>query len=259
MSDKALVLGATDIYPKLGSTLQSCCKDMVRLKDWYGHTFDMAGANFYAFLNARYTKARFFERIRACAAACKVVGIGMSDHGTTIPINGVNHAAIVFADSDWNDLDTFGLDTDFAAIYNDYPNTHFYVTADACESGELAFRLLGLRENNKFLEPRGGLEMEVAHNYSNGAVLRGLAPQLPNVAYLSGTGGKGFYSIDEGDGGAFTKHLTKLGKMTARQYALELDRVMDKAQQPQAHGGLADVVWFTGGNTAVPVAGSTAP
>ena len=169
----------------------------------------------------------------------------MSDHGTTIPKDGQNHAAIVFADSDWNDLDTFGFDDDFASLYAEFPNTHFYATADACESGPLMFKLLGLRQNNKFIEAPSDFAMEIAHNTANGSIHKGIAPTLPNVAYISGTGGKGFYSIDEGDGGAFTKHLTKLGRLTARQYAANLDSSMDALQQPQAHGGLIDELWMS--------------
>ncbi len=145
----------------------------------------------------------------------------------------------------WNDLDTFGFDSDFAELFGAFPNTHFYMTADACESGPLLFKLLGLRENNKFIEPPNDFAMEIAHNQANGAIHKGIAPKLPNVAYISGTGGAGFYSIDEGDGGSFTKHLTKLGRMTARQYSESLDNTMDALQQPQAHGGLIDLEWMS--------------
>lgn len=248
MSNKALVLGATDIYPFLGSNLQSCCKDMRSMYDWYGRTFNMSGASFLSYQNARYTKASFFEGIRRLAKKAKAVGIAMSNHGTTIPVNGVNHAAMVFSDSKWSDLNSFGFDTDFAAIYNDFPTVKFYVTADACESGPLAFRLLEFDTSkgvNKNIQPPIDLEMEIQHNAANGQLTRALTPLLPNVAYISGTAGQGFYSIDEGDGGAFTKHLTKLGPMTARQYANTLDKQMDAKQQPQAHGGLADVMWMS--------------
>lgn len=255
MSDLALVLGASDIYPALGSTLQSCCCDMVSMKEWYAHTFpQMAGSPFRCLMDARYTKALFFDRIREVAKSAKVVAIAISSHGTTIPKNDVNHAAMVFADSDWNNLDTFGFDTDFAALFAEFPNVHFYVTADACESGPLAFKLLDFGPNrfavNKFIEPPSDLQMEIDHIASGNGVTatmpRAIMPvMLPNVAYLSGTGGKGFYSIDEGDNGAFTKHLIKLGADTGQNYAALLDKSMDSQQQPQAHGGLADSIWLS--------------
>lgn len=246
--ERALLLGASDIYPKLGSTLQSCCIDIANMYNWYDSHYPMTGASFHAYQNARYTKERFFAGAHElCESGIDALAIDMSNHGTTIPINGVNHAAIVFSDSNWENEDSFGYDTDFKALFDAYPKTRFYMTADACESGLLAFKLVTPFGVNKFFAPPPDIQMMIDHNNKSGAIHRAIAPITPNVAYISGTGGKGYYSMDEGDGGAFTKTWTRITdpNATASAIAATLDAHMDSSQQPQAHGGLINEKWFS--------------
>jgi hypothetical protein len=250
MPDAVLLLGASDVYPKLGSTLQSCWRDVESMYAWYDSHYPMTGVEYRAFKDMRYTKANFFDAAHTLCGlpGIKRCAIDVSCHGTTIPKNGANHAAIVFADSTWDDEEgTFGFDDDFAELFNEYPNINFYMTADACESANLVFRILPISHNNKFIAPPSDLQSQITHNANNGAVQRGIAPLLPNVAYVSGTGGPGFYSVDEGDGGAFHKAWTRIvdPSWNPVRIAAELDSVLDKSQQPTPHGGRINNPWFT--------------
>lgn len=218
---------------------------------WYESHYAMAGAPFVAFQNKRFTKQNFFAAARKLlSSGVDRVAVDVSSHGTVIPKNGVNHAAIVFANSTWDDLGTFGFDDDFAQLFRDFPSCRFYFTADACESADLGLRALS-RGINKFIDPPADLALEIAHNNLSLGQQRAIAPVLPlltqNLAYISGTGGKGYYSMDEGDGGAFTKAFMRCAKpaMSAREIASACDRLLDPAQQPQAHGGLVSQPWFS--------------
>lgn len=246
-TDIAIVFGASDKYPILQSTLMSCKRDMTRLYHWYADNFSISGAPFRAFFDEKYTRALFFAELWRVATVVKPkIGIiGGSGHGTRFAINGQIHSANVFYDSDFaNPGETFGLDSHYAKVFEASPDTRWYWTEDICESGDLAYRLI-TNGVNKFIDPPLGMQLEMEHIQKTNPVIRTLAPTFPNVAYISGTGGAGFYSIDEGDGGAFTKHLTQLKPDTARNMAALLDKQMDSQQQPQAHGGLADAIWLS--------------
>ena len=197
MNDSALILCGCDKFPALNSTLQSCCKDATSMYYWYKANYPelkQQNTPFVALYNERFTKARFFGyAVKLCESGVKRIGIGKSTHGTTIPIDGENHAAIVCSDSNWNDLNSFIYDTDYKALFDAYPNVRFYMTADACESGPLGLKLLDQQRGvNKFVEPPDDLAMMIVHN--QGGIHRSIGEgTTPNLSYVSGTGGKGFF------------------------------------------------------------------
>jgi hypothetical protein len=219
---------------------------------WYAENYpELKGCTAVALYSERFTKARFLDYAHQVLGGkgVKKCGIFFSSHGTTIPRGNENHAAIVCSDSNWNnEEDTFLFDTDLKEyLFDAFPNTRFYMTADACESGPLGFKLLDQQRGvNKFIAPPPDIALMIAHNA--GGIHRSIGEcQTPNLAYVSGTGGPGKYSIDEGDGGAFTKKWIEVVKpaMSTVVIAGTLDHCMDAHQQPQAHGGLAGDPWFS--------------
>lgn len=248
--DTAIILCASNVFPKLNSTLPSCVRDLGSMYRWYAANYSLSGCPFVALQNERFTKDAFMAAVRNILKnnpTVKKCGIGFSSHGSVVPFNGGNHAVIVTAASDWNDIEgTFIFDSDFGQLATEFPDVRFFITADACESADLVFRLMEMNHTNKFIEAPGDLQLMMAHNETGGAVHKSIAPTLPNIGYVSGTGGKGYYSIDEGDGGAFTKTWIKTvaPKWNADIIANTLDKVMDAQQQPQSHGGLRDQPWL---------------
>jgi len=247
---KAVVLAGSNKFPYLNSTLPSCVLDCENMLRWYGATFDIKDCPYLLLRNERFTVFNFFNGIARLIQAYKDIrdiAIGFSSHGTVGPVDGQNHAMVVTYGSRWDDIkNSFILDSALAAMAAQFPNVRFWITADICESADLAFKIVGRTAINKFIDPPEHVQDVIDHNGGMSAV-RSIMPTLPNVAYVSGTGGQGYYSIDEGNGGAFTKHWTKMLKPvgSAVEIATMLDKAMDPQQQPQPHGGLKNEKWFS--------------
>lgn len=236
----------------VGSPLNGCINDLkaiynlCKVNPWFP-SFD-----FYTLQNDRFTKKAFLDLVYDVLGKSiygDEVWIHFSSHGTVIPVNNENHTAIVTAKSTWDDLNSFILDEDLKLLAESFRDIKIFITADACESADLAFRLLPSNTDgvNRFVDAPEDVQMMIDHN---GATKRALVPPIKNVAYVSGCGPKGFYSADVGTGanayGLFTKTFCEIFKpgMTAQEIATECRVKMPNDQQPEAHGGLKDVQWI---------------
>jgi hypothetical protein len=245
-------LGSSNHF-KIGATLAGCNNDMRSMYKLYNDNFPRF--DFRAFQEGRFTKKLLMQcwmNLLRTANPGEPFVITLSCHGVVVPLNGVNHTANVMYDSSWDDiLNTFLTDEDIKWLAVQHPQQKFFITSDSCESANMAFKFAdvpaGVESRNRFVHAPDDVQMEIDHN--GGSQKRAAPIVLPNVAYISGTGGKGYYSADVGrypDAyGLFTRTFSEVFKrgMTANEIAAACRAKMPADQQPEAHGGLKDEPW----------------
>lgn len=154
-----LLLYGCNTYKDPNANLHGCVDDLENVADICTTKFNKLGWDVKLEINAKNTAAKIkalWADIAAKAVTGDVVWGHNSSHGTTIPIKGVKHHATVPYDFDWDNLDTFMLDTDYWKAFAAFkPGVILTFTSDSCFSeGLTATRSLlhAPTIQNRFLE-----------------------------------------------------------------------------------------------------------
>ncbi len=217
-----LILGCSNVFQITPDQLQGCVNDGKTINN-FAKLNRVVPYYLDPYFNEAYTRDAIYN---ACLAAIQRGIKGdwiwphFSCHGTTIPIAGHNHGALVTYSSQWRDPNSFILDTLLMDLCNRaaVKEINVFITIDACEFGDSVRGIEGLADGapqilNRYLAPPDDLQMVLDHNLEQGGEIKDLVRKLAyatTIAFCERGPGKTCADVRDAGGafGAGTHYFT---------------------------------------------------